>query len=220
VKEGLILTNRHVLQELADQRDPETWEFRGEPTITFDANPDKSRDREFTIKRVVLTGPDAIDPFSVDYNKLDFAIVECETSGGKAFPAPLSLENDADKIAEGRPVFTVGYPAQPGYDTYESQVLDRLFRYRYGVKRFSPGEIDRGLGSAADGTGEAVFAHDATTLGGNSGSCVVDLGNDGQLVVGLHFAGVPRRRTTLTRTPASATGSRRWADLEGVDPGR
>lgn len=193
VKEGLILTNRHVLQELARQRDPGKWEFRGEPTITFDATPEKSRDRQFKITKVVLIGPDEIDPSSVDYNKLDFAILECETTGGKAFPAPLSLENDADKIAEGRPVFTVGYPAHPGYDTYESKVLDKLFRYRYGVKRFSPGEIDRGLGSAADGTGEAVFAHDATTLGGNSGSCVVDLGNDGQLVVGLHFAGVPRQ---------------------------
>jgi V8-like Glu-specific endopeptidase len=60
------------------------------------------------------------------------------------------------------------------------------------VKRFAPGEIDRALGSAADGTGETVFAHDATTLGGNSGSCVVDLGNDGRLVVGLHFAGIPK----------------------------
>ena len=193
VKEGLILTNRHVLQELARQREPGKWEFKGEPTITFDATPEKSRDRQFKITKVVLTGPDEIDPSSVDYNKLDFAILECETTGGKAFPAPLSLENDADKIAEGRPVFTVGYPAHPGYDTYESKVLDKLFRYRYGVKRFSPGEIDRGLGSAADGSGEAVFAHDATTLGGNSGSCVVDLGNDGQLVVGLHFAGVPRQ---------------------------
>jgi V8-like Glu-specific endopeptidase len=38
-----------------------------------------------------------------------------------------------------------------------------------------------------------VFGHDATTLSGNSGSCVVDLGNDGRLVVGLHFAGVPKQ---------------------------
>ena len=193
VKDGLILTNRHVLQELAGQRGAGKWEFKGEPTITFDADPEKSRERQFKIGKVVLAGPDEINPAAVDYNKLDFAILECEVTGGKAFPAPLILENDADKIAEGRPVFTLGYPAHPGYSTYESEVLDKLFRYRYGVKRFSPGEIDRGLGSAADGTGEAVFAHDATTLGGNSGSCVVDLGNDGQLVVGLHFAGVPRQ---------------------------
>ncbi len=194
VKGGLILTNRHVLQELAHQRSSGEWEFKGEPTITFDANPEKSRSRQFKIRpKVILAGPDVIDPAAVDYNKLDFAILECEPTGGQTFPAPLSLESDADKIAEGRPIFAIGYPAHPGYDTYESNVLDRLFRYRYGVKRFSPGEIDRGLGSATDGTGEAVFAHDATTLGGNSGSCVVDLGNDGQLVVGLHFAGVPKQ---------------------------
>lgn len=210
VKEGLILTNRHVLQGLASQRETGTWEFRGEPTISFDANPEKSRDRQFTITRVVLTGPDQIDPVSVDCNKLDFAILECEAPGGKAFPAPLSLESDADKIAEGRPVFAVGYPAHPGYDTYESPVLDKLFRYRYGVKRFSPGEIDRGLGSTVDGTGEAVFAHDATTLGGNSGSCVVDFGNDGQLVVGLHFAGVPRQ---ANYAHANARLHARLADL-------
>ncbi|MGH9324226.1 MAG: hypothetical protein ACRD3V_30600, partial [Vicinamibacteria bacterium] len=51
----------------------------------------------------------------------------------------------------------------------------------------------RGLGSAEDGTGETVFTHDSTTLGGSSGCCVVDLGNDGQLVVGLHFAGMPKK---------------------------
>ncbi len=193
VKDQLILTNRHVLQALASQKDSGEWEFHGEPTITFDARPDKSRDRQFAIrKNVVLTGPEAIDPYGVDYNKLDFAVLECQPGvGGHAFPEPVSFESDADRIAERRPIFTIGYPAQPGYGSYDSDVLDRLFRYRYGVKRFSPGEIDRGLGSAADGTGETVFAHDATTLGGNSGSCVVDLGHDGQLVVGLHFAGVP-----------------------------
>jgi V8-like Glu-specific endopeptidase len=32
-----------------------------------------------------------------------------------------------------------------------------------------------------------VMFHDASTLGGNSGSCVVDL--DSNQVIGLHFAG-------------------------------
>ena len=193
VKEGLVLTNRHVLQQIAVQRGPGDWEFRGAPTITFDANPDTNRSRQFAIRSVAFAGPDPIDPRRVDYEKLDVAILECEPSGGAAFPAPLPLESDADKIVEGRPIFTIGYPAEPRAGTYSDDVLERLFRYRYGVKRFAPGEIDRGLGSAAAGTGETVFAHDATTLGGNSGSCVVDLGNDGQLVVGLHFAGIPRQ---------------------------
>jgi V8-like Glu-specific endopeptidase len=35
------------------------------------------------------------------------------------------------------------------------------------------------------------FSHDASTLGGNSGSCVIDL--DGGKVLGLHFSGRYRR---------------------------
>jgi V8-like Glu-specific endopeptidase len=193
VKGGTILTNRHVLQALAEPDGTGAWTFQGQPTITFDANPAQSRERQFMIrKRVVLAGPEAINPFALDFNKLDFAILECEVEGRASFPAPLPLEGDAEKVTTGRPIFTIGYPAPPPYGVYASDVLERLFRHRYGVKRFSPGEIERGMGSAADGTGETVFAHDATTLGGNSGSCVVDLGNDGRLVVGLHFAGAPK----------------------------
>jgi V8-like Glu-specific endopeptidase len=191
VDDRLILTNRHVLQGLAEPG-PGGWTFQGQPTITFDANPTESRGRQFRIhKRVLLTGPDPIDLYDLDLSKLDFAILECAGDGGAAFPPPLPLESDIDKVAAGRPIFTIGYPAAPQRGAYEADVLNRLFHYRYGVKRFSPGEIDRGTGNAADQTGPTVFTHDATTLGGHSGSCVVDLGNDGRLVVGLHFAGIP-----------------------------
>jgi hypothetical protein len=192
VKQGLVLTNRHVLQQIAVQRGDGEWEFRGTPTLSFDSDPETSRKRSFTIDRVVLFGPDAIDFQRIDYNKLDYAILGCRIADGALFPEPLSLESDEDKIAEGRPIFTIGYPARPRPDTYADDVLVKLFQHRYGIKRFAPGEIDRTLGTAAAGTGETVFCHDATTLGGNSGSCVVDLGNDGRLVVGLHFAGKPK----------------------------
>jgi V8-like Glu-specific endopeptidase len=194
ITDGLILTNRHVLQALATQKQSGEWQFLGEPSITFDANPDKSRKRRVKIrKKVIRTGTQPIDRHAIDYKKLDFAILECEVSDEDRLPEPLLLESDADKVAVGRPIFTIGYPANPGYGAYASDVLQKLFQYRYGVKRFAPGEIDRGLGTAADGTGETVFTHDSTTLGGNSGSCVVDLGNDGRLVVGLHFAGAPKK---------------------------
>ena len=193
VKPGIILTNRHVLQDLAAVDAAGAWTFKGQPTITFDANPAASRARQFTIhQRVVLAGRDHIDRLQLDVNRLDFAVLECDVSGSGPFPTPLPLEGDADKVVLKRPVFTIGYSAAPRHGAYSSEVLNRLFRHRYGVKRFSPGEIDRGIGTAAAGTGETVFAHDATTLGGNSGSCVVDFGNDGRLVVGLHFAGTPR----------------------------
>ncbi len=93
MKDGLILTNRHVLQELARQRDAGKWEFKGEPTITFDADPEKSRERQFKIGKVVLAGPDEINPAAVDYNKLDFAILECEVDRREGLPrAPGSRE--------------------------------------------------------------------------------------------------------------------------------
>lgn len=192
VKEGLVLTNRHVLQEIAAKHANGRWQFLGEATLTFDSNPGVSRRRHFRIAEVVAAGPDAIDPRNVDYNKLDFAILACDVAGESPFPMPLPLESDADKIVERRPVFTIGYSGKPRSGTYADDVLARLFQHRYGVKRFAPGEIDRGLGSSVTRTGETVFFHDATTLGGNSGSCVVDLGNDGRLVVGLHFAGQPK----------------------------
>ncbi len=193
VKDGLVLTNRHVLQEIASQRADGRWEFLGEATISFDSNPGIARRRHFRIVEVIAAGPDPIDRRSIDYTKLDYAILACDPRGDAPFPSPLPLEGDADKIIEGRPIFTVGYSGQPPSGTYDDDVLARLFQHRYGVKRFAPGEIDRGLGDEAARTGETVFCHDATTLGGNSGSCVVDLGNDGRLVVGLHFAGRPKQ---------------------------
>jgi V8-like Glu-specific endopeptidase len=39
-----------------------------------------------------------------------------------------------------------------------------------------------------------VFSHDASTLGGNSGSAVVDLGSNGGSVIGLHFGGMSREQ--------------------------
>lgn len=190
VKQGLVLTNRHVLQGLAQPAGDGTWEFMGTPSITFDADPKNHRTRQFKLKPTVLrAGAEPIDIFNIDYNKLDYAILECEPHDSLAFPEPLHLESDADKVAVGRPVYVLGYPAKPKHGLYQSSVLQLLFNYRYGVKRFAPGDIDRAFGTAADNTGETVFTHDATTLAGNSGSCVVDLGNDGRLAVGLHFAG-------------------------------
>ena len=53
VKEGLVLTNRHVLQEIATAHNNGRWEFLGEATLTFDSNPDASRRRQFKIAEVV-----------------------------------------------------------------------------------------------------------------------------------------------------------------------
>jgi hypothetical protein len=59
--------------------------------------------------------------------------------------------------------------------------MQRIFQLIYDVKRLQPGTI------MARVTGRAEFLHDCSTLGGNSGSCVILL--EAHLVVGLHFGG-------------------------------
>ncbi len=58
--------------------------------------------------------------------------------------------------------------------------MTRLFGDKYNVKRLAPGRLK---GAAAD-----LVTHDCSTLGGNSGSPIVDLATGD--VVGLHFSGV------------------------------
>ena len=63
------------------------------------------------------------------------------------------------------------------------------FTKRYGVKRLSPGRIMETAGRLAGDSYDRVFTHDASTLGGASGSVVAHLNGADLLVVGIHFGG-------------------------------
>ena len=58
--------------------------------------------------------------------------------------------------------------------------MNRLFGDKYNVKRLAPGQVMR--------VEDELLMHDCSTLGGNSGSPIVDLAT-GE-VLGLHFSGV------------------------------
>ena len=70
-------------------------------------------------------------------------------------------------------------------------MLFALIGDKFGVKRFSPGMISAkpGVFAAAGGRADSVFLHDATTLGGSSGSPLMMEGSGGWVTAGLHFAG-------------------------------
>jgi S1-C subfamily serine protease len=74
-------------------------------------------------------------------------------------------------------VAAIGYPSS---DRQAPEYTDLLLDSTYGVERVSPGEIMAGKVSAR-------LFHDCTTLGGNSGSPVVDL-SSGE-VLGVHSEG-------------------------------
>ena len=91
----------------------------------------------------------------------------------------------------------MGYPAQPQHFPEDEEgrlrldVVERvrqIFGMRYGVRYLSPGLVASDADELGLGTRRWSFAHDATSLGGNSGSCVLSCDDD-LAVVGLHFAG-------------------------------
>jgi serine protease len=203
VAPGCIMTNRHVLEALAAgfrAADGATiWAFAGTPTVNFadDARGDAKR---FKIKSVIAAGPDSIDEI-IDFAHLDLALLEVETTNaaGADLPKAIKIVLDPDTTAVSSQLLVCGYPARPGMnalrDPETGQVRDdvvarlgQIFGLAYSVKYLSPGEIDVSTGGLSTDLKRWVLAHDATTLGGHSGSCALYFGEPLGLV-GLHFGG-------------------------------
>jgi len=69
--------------------------------------------------------------------------------------------------------------------------LNQIYHNAYGRKYVSPGAVSKNAGAFPGDTHAWTIGHDATTLGGNSGSCVVSF-DDPMGAIGLHFGGVWR----------------------------
>ncbi len=119
----------------------------------------------------------------------DLAILRLAPGQGVLLPPPIPFVDVP--LRRGRDLAVVGYPAEDAYGVPSVAVAQRLFGGVYGVKRFSPGKV----AEAADG--EWAFAHDATTLGGSSGSVVLDLETGG--AIGVHFSGALGRANHAVR---------------------
>jgi endonuclease G, mitochondrial len=100
---------------------------------------------------------------------------DLELEPGAPPPIPLrSAGAAADEV-----VAVIGYPARdPRNDAAD---MTRIFGEVFEVKRLSPGLVLYGAGDGPE------FTHDATSLGGNSGSVVLDV--ESGMAVGLHFGG-------------------------------
>jgi endonuclease I/V8-like Glu-specific endopeptidase len=97
---------------------------------------------------------------------------------------PLALASDA---APGdRLIAVIGYPA---FDPRNNRQVQReVFHDLFEKKRLQPGYVTGARAITSFGHDVEAATHDASTLGGNSGSAVIDV-DTGQ-VLGLHFAGV------------------------------
>lgn len=99
--------------------------------------------------------------------------------------APLPLAASAPVGIEDRMAALIGYPA---FDPSEDLIQQiQIFRSVFDKKRLQPGRLKGMKPAESFGRSVEALAHDCTTLGGNSGSAVIDV--DTGKVVGIHFAG-------------------------------
>jgi hypothetical protein len=196
----LVVTNRHVVEEIARQGTNGTWALlHPEATfVDFIAESGSRKSRSNRVLSVAFAGPDPINR-RVDFAHLDLAVLRLDP--GKGLPKAVILEGDRTALRQSREVYLVGFPAQPrthfgsgkplpGFET--SEVMGAVFNWKFGVKKLAPGKVAKPPGRLTGDKKRWVFSHDASTLGGNSGSAVVDLSIDGARVVGLHFGGLAR----------------------------
>jgi endonuclease G, mitochondrial len=181
IDDGVIVTNRHVA-ELVAERGPRGFPMKRNPVtdepmqarIDF-LEEDRSRgvranSREVAVKKVIFIERES-------RKRPDVAFMVLESDGDLPAPIPV-LESD---LANGANIAVVGYPAPDPEGVPSPAAARRIFQNRYEVKRLAPGTL---MVSEPD---NFYFTHDATTLGGNSGSVVLDL--ETGAAAGLHFMG-------------------------------
>lgn len=192
VDDGIAVTNRHVAQLFAQRWMGEDWEFQDgqfDRKVEVRLNPLEQIDtaddpvRSALVTQVLwVAGP----------GEPDMAFLKVHAPGLE--PIPLA---EAPPKAE-RPVAVVGYPEEDPRDN-PGHLIAAFFGTAFGVKRCAPGRV-------MDGDGW-MFEHDASTLGGNSGSVVLDTETGEAL--GLHFAGAAQERNVAVSADTVAAALRR-----------
>jgi len=197
VSSDLIMTNTHVVEEFADPApDFTSWEIRAgaEPTIDFKAEHESPKRKAFRIKEIV-TAFDRNDTAD-RLNSLDLALLRVEPMSfdppGARLPPALRLASHEPAAAAGgaveapaKDLYIVGYPWTDNEGITPPAVLLKIFGEIRKKKRLQPGEY------GANFPLHLTFSHDVSTLGGNSGSFVIDLSSG--LIIGLHFRGKYRQ---------------------------
>jgi hypothetical protein len=212
---------------------PSNWVL-AQPNITIDFKREQSSADalKFAITEVVFAGPTPTnDTEEVEFTDLDLAILRIapQSLDGKPPPNPLSFLKGALNSHLNSELMVIGYPARPNFLPTDAagqvrqdvaDALMRIYGLRYGVKYLSPGKVIAQPGEVPMDPQQWVFNHDATTLPGNSGSCVIRYGPE-LAVIGLHFAGVfeeanhahaMARLVDGQHLPANLSGAFNWVE--------
>jgi len=182
VTDDIIVTNRHVAQSFAFQEGGK-FSFQTNPSLMKSIKVNIDFREEFRINEEEQF--DIVDVLYIEPPQgSDIAFLKVERSGDKTSRSIMPLTTEITKeIGE---IAVIGYPARDSQrNPVEPAKLSEIFEDVYDVKRLQPGEM---ISVAGVSEIVPVFTHDCSTLGGNSGSVVLDF-KTGK-AVGLHFGGV------------------------------
>jgi hypothetical protein len=176
VADGIVVTNRHVAREFA-RRDPNGGRFIFKPGLL---GPRISADIDFLEEENRLDSaehPITSILWIAGEDEADVAFLRVTAApGGPALPRPIKL---ATEIAVDATIAAIGYPARDPTIRDQDLVIRVFGDDVYEKKRLSPGKL---MSVEAD-----RLKHDCSTLGGNSGSVLLDL-QSGE-AIGLHQGG-------------------------------
>lgn len=174
VGQDLLMTNRHVAKLFAEGLGTRLTYHTGDAAIDFKRQvdtPPGDRTAYLTVREVVM-----IHPY------WDMALLRVQGLNGHT-PLRLSVRPPDDLV--GTEVIAAGYPARD--DRNDLALQDRIFAKQYNVKRVQPGKLRPRMKVRSFENVVNALTHDSSTLGGNSGSAIIDVQTGD--VVGLHFAG-------------------------------
>jgi Trypsin-like peptidase domain len=174
VAEEIIVTNRHVAREFG-RSGGDGFTFRvgtngGPMTSRIDFLEEAQRlvSLEYAVKSILWIAPSG-EP--------DVAFMRvARAAGDRPLASPIPL---AESVAADDFVAAIGYPARDPRIP-DQDLVHKIFGDVYDKKRLAPGQI---IDVKPD-----ELEHDCSTLGGNSGSVLINL-QTGQ-ATGLHFAGL------------------------------
>lgn len=175
VGDDLIMTNRHVAELFATGVGRQGLNFipGSKSGIDFGQEVVERESLLLPVKTIAMIHP-----------HWDMALLH--VSGLTSKQKPLVMCTTPPEELLDRDIAVVGYPAQDRRNDFELQM--KIFNKTFDVKRLQPGKI-RKRELITDHFQNKVFTvtHDASTLGGNSGSAVIDV-LTGE-VLALHFGG-------------------------------
>jgi hypothetical protein len=162
VNDTTLMTTRRTAEFFIENRG-ETWYFRPGITAWMDYGSEYQRvsNAGYRVRNVI-----GVHAF------YDLALLEVEPpqlhQGGA--PTRLALAAQAPPQLEGRPCYIISYPVWDARRN-EPEVLTRVFRDVYNVKRVQPGFV-RGTFQFRE---VQLLRNDCCVLGQNAGGCLIDL---------------------------------------------